>query len=179
MTKPHILIAGIGNIFLGDDAFGVEVARRLQQRPLPPDVKVVDFGIRSYDLAFAILEEPAATILVDAVPRGDPPGSLYLMELSMEDIPEFRDAELELQIPDAHSMNPVAALQLVKQYGGDAAVACNLYLVGCEPATLDPSSGQFSLSEPVAAAIDGAVEMVEELIEDLQKADSFKKLDFS
>lgn len=178
MTQPHILIAGIGNIFLGDDAFGVEVARRLQQRVLPPDVKVLDFGIRSYDLAFAILDEPMATILVDAVPRGGPPGTLYLLELNMEDVDSFT------AVPDAHSMNPVAALQLVKQYGGPGATWQQLiYLVGCEPATLEPSNGSFGLSEPVEAAVDGAIEMVEEAVQELknaQKSDSgYRKSDFS
>ena len=97
-----ILVAGIGNIFFGDDAFGCEVARELMRRPLPERVKVVDYGIRSYDLAYAIMDDYDATILVDAVPRGEPPGTLYLIELDLEDLGLAGQA-----IPDAHSMNPV------------------------------------------------------------------------
>ena len=81
MTRPaRILIAGIGNIFLGDDAFGVEVARRLVRRRLPDGVRVVDFGIRGLDLTYALLDGYEAVILVDAAPRGGPPGTLYVLE---------------------------------------------------------------------------------------------------
>ena len=76
----RILVAGIGNIFFGDDAFGCEVAKELAQRPLPEGVRVIDFGIRSYDLAYAIMDDYDATILVDASPRGSPPGTVYLIE---------------------------------------------------------------------------------------------------
>ncbi|MDQ3686285.1 MAG: hydrogenase maturation protease, partial [Acidobacteriota bacterium] len=55
-TQPRILIAGIGNIFLGDDAFGCEVAQRLSGRTLPDEVRVVDFGIRGLDLAYALMD---------------------------------------------------------------------------------------------------------------------------
>src|SRR3954447_3910403 len=83
--KPRILVAGIGNIFLGDDAFGVEVVRRLMSRPLPDGVRVADYGIRGYDLALALLDETNdVTIMVDAVPRGGPPGTLYVIEPEWE-----------------------------------------------------------------------------------------------
>ncbi len=84
--KPTILIAGIGNIFLGDDAFGVEVARRLADRKLPDFVRVVDFGIRGFDLAYALQDGYEHTILVDACPRGDAPGTLYVIETGRESI---------------------------------------------------------------------------------------------
>src|SRR5271155_477948 len=84
-TLPRILIAGIGNIFLGDDAFGVEVARRLSAREWPQNVRVTDFGIRGYDLAYALLEGYDTTILVDACPRGEPAGTLYVIELDLND----------------------------------------------------------------------------------------------
>jgi hydrogenase maturation protease len=166
----HILIAGIGNIFLGDDAFGVEVARRLMERELPPGVQVVDFGIRSYDLAFALLEHPAATILLDATPRGGEPGTLYLLALSMDDVPAqteppaAQDGPLTANPMDAHSMNPVAALQLVRQYGGNPQ---NLYLVGAEPATLVAANGDFGLSAPLQQAVPAAIDMVQQLLDDL------------
>src|SRR5579884_4296763 len=76
----RILIACIGNIFLGDDGFGVEVARRLMHRQYPEGVQVRDFGIRGIDLAYAMLEDYDSLVLVDAVPRGSPPGTLYLIE---------------------------------------------------------------------------------------------------
>src|SRR6266853_193590 len=78
--RPRVLIAGVGNIFLGDDAFGVEVAQRLARRPLPEGVRVVDFGIRGLDLAYALLDRYEAVVLVDAAPRGGAPGTIYVLE---------------------------------------------------------------------------------------------------
>jgi hydrogenase maturation protease len=78
--KGKLLVAGIGNIFLGDDAFGVEVVKRLAQRPLPEGVRVVDFGIRSYDLAYALMDDWDLAILVDALPRGGEAGTVYTVE---------------------------------------------------------------------------------------------------
>ena len=75
-----ILVAGVGNIFLGDDAFGVEVARALSGRPLPEGVTVKDFGIRGFDLAYTMLDAWDTVILVDALSRGEAPGTLYLLE---------------------------------------------------------------------------------------------------
>ena len=190
MSEPHILVAGIGNIFLGDDAFGVEVARCLQQRRLPSHVQVVDFGIRSYDLAFALLKHPAATILVDAARLGEeplgPPGSLHLIELSMDDVPARpppagagNGAPALPATVDAHSMNPVAALQLVKQYGGNPQ---RLYLIGCEPQTLVSERGHFGLSKALQHAVPAAIEMIEELLDELlaelKKSDFSEKSDF-
>src|ERR1700676_3752545 len=88
-----ILVAGIGNIFLGDDAFGVEVVRRLVQRPLPEGVRVVDFGIRGLDLTYALLDKYAAVIFVDAAPRGGTPGTLYVIEPELAG-PEEADAPM-------------------------------------------------------------------------------------
>src|ERR1700736_5676334 len=80
MTQPRILIACVGNIFLGDDAFGVEVARRLAYHPLPPGVRVIDFGIRGLDLTYALLDGCEGPILVDAAPRGEAPGTLSVIQ---------------------------------------------------------------------------------------------------
>src|ERR1700688_1655661 len=107
-----VLVACVGNVFLGDDAFGVEVAKRLAARQMPGGVSVVDFGIRSYDLAFALMNDWDLTILVDALPRGGKPGTLYVLE---PDLPENSVGQEAL---DAHSMNPVAVLQLVNALGG-------------------------------------------------------------
>ena len=84
MTRPRILIAGVGNVFRGDDGFGGEVARRLIGRPLPESARIRDFGTRGHDLAYAILDGYDAVILVDAVHRGGPPGTLYLIEPTPE-----------------------------------------------------------------------------------------------
>jgi hydrogenase maturation protease len=155
--EPRILVAGIGNIFLGDDAFGVEVARRLASRPQPDTVRVTDFGIRGYDLAYALLDGYDTTILVDACPRGDAPGTLYVIEPDLRDLgsPEEQQGAVE-----AHSMNPLNVLRLASSMGPLKRVL----LVGCEPQTLGPEEGQMGLSEPIEAVLDDAVKMVESLI---------------
>jgi hydrogenase maturation protease len=151
---PNVLIACVGNIFLGDDAFGVEVARQLAGRPLPEGVRVVDFGIRSYDLAYALMEDWELVILVDAVPRGGHPGTVYLIE------PELPAGEVIAPALDAHTMNPVAVLQLVAALGGKVPP---MRVVGCEPTPVDEEGGM-ELSEPVRMAMDEAVRLVEELL---------------
>ena len=154
--KSKVLVAGIGNIFLGDDAFGVEVLNRLAQRSLPPGVCVAEYGIRSYDLAYALMEEWDLVILVDALPRGGEPGTLYVLE------PELPEGEEVPPSLDAHTMNPVAVLQLVSALGGKPG---RMLVVGCEPARLEPDAeGNMGLSEPVEAAVNEAVRMVEELV---------------
>jgi hydrogenase maturation protease len=159
MSEPRILIAGIGNIFLGDDAFGVEVARRLSRRALPAYVRVADYGIRGLDLAYALLDDYDMAILVDAAGRGGKPGTLYLLE------PELNGADAGGPQPvlmEAHGMNPMRVLDLVRAMGGRPR---RVLVVGCEPATLgDEFEGAMGLSAPVEAAVDGAIAMVESLI---------------
>jgi hydrogenase maturation protease len=161
--KKTLLIAGIGNIFFGDDAFGCEVARELMQRSQPEGVTVDDFGIRSYDLAYALMDGCDA-ILIDAVPRGEPPGTLYLIELDLDNL-----GAVGSSIPDAHSMTPVSVLEMVKSLRGpaDCGKTGRLYLVGCEPSVLESEDGTMGLSESVQAAVPRAIEMVESLIHDL------------
>jgi hydrogenase maturation protease len=154
--KGSVLVAGIGNIFLGDDAFGVEVVTQLAQRRLPEGVCVADYGIRSYDLAYALMEEWKLVILVDALPRGDEPGTLYVLE------PQIPDGETVIPSLDAHTMNPSAVLQLVGALGGKVG---EMLVVGCEPASVEPDEqGDIGLSAPVSAAVDEAVSIVEGLI---------------
>jgi hydrogenase maturation protease len=161
MSAPdRILVAGIGNVFLGDDAFGVEVVRELTRSELPEGVNAVDFGIRGYDLAYAIMDGYAATILVDTTTRGNPPGTLYLIEPDQGEL-----AKLEGEVPDGHSLGPVQVLGLVRSLGGEIA---GLYLVGCEPAVLETEDGQIGLSEPVQAAVSQAVDMIRTLVKDLR-----------
>jgi hydrogenase maturation protease len=157
-AAPRILIAGIGNIFLGDDAFGVEVARRLAAREWPPgsDVRVTDFGIRGYDLAYALLDGYDTTILIDACPRGEPAGTLYVIEPDLSNLgDDDRNAAVE-----AHSMNPLNVLRLASSMGPLKKVL----LVGCEPETLGPEEGQMELSSTVQAVIDDAVKLVESIV---------------
>jgi hydrogenase maturation protease len=152
-----VLVAGIGNIFLGDDAFGSEVARRLLERAWPDDVRVVDFGIRGIDLTFALLDGPETVILIDATPRGGAPGTLYTIE------PEL--STLDGGAIEAHSMDPVKVLAAAKAMGARFG---RIYVVGCEPTpeTVDADGpGSIGLSPPVAAAVGDAVRIVERLLE--------------
>jgi hydrogenase maturation protease len=153
----RVLVAGIGNVFLGDDGFGVALARRL--RDLGDGVDVVDFGIRGMDLAYALGEYDAA-VLLDATPRGQAPGTLYVIEPSLE--------ELDVA-PEAHGMDPVKVLALARALGG---VPPRTLVLGCEPATrMDETSEEIvaSLSEPVLAALDGAERLLGELVEELTR----------
>lgn len=162
---PRILVAGIGNIFLGDDAFGVEVAQRMSMRKLPENVRVVDFGIRGLDLAYALLDGYDVTIMVDACPRGDAAGTLYVVEPELD---ELNPTDGTAPVVEAHSMNPVNVLRMAKAMGG---TLNRVLLVGCEPATLGPEEGQMGLSEPIAAAVNDAVTLIEELIGKIQNGD--------
>jgi hydrogenase maturation protease len=158
-VRSRILIAGIGNIFFGDDAFGVEVAQRLSKRALPDGVKVVDFGIRGFDLAYTLLDSCDVAILVDSVSRGGKPGTLYIIEPDLAD-----DADEQEMMIETHGMNPIKVLHLVRSMGGGGFK--RILLVGCEPATFGSEEGQMGLSEPVQAAVDEAVSLIESLVTD-------------
>lgn len=150
----RVLVAGIGNIFLGDDGFGVEVVSRLAGADLGPGVTVADYGIRGLHLAYAMLDgNHDATILVDAVPRGGAPGTVYLIEADTTD--------LDQNPVDAHGMHPVAVLGLLRQLGGEPG---RVLVVGCEPERVDEGIG---LSAPVAAGVAEAVRLVRTLTADL------------
>lgn len=155
MREAHkrILIAGIGNIFHGDDAFGVEVVRALESRNLPDEVQVTDFGTRSYDLAFAILDGYDAVILVDAASRERSPGSLFLLDVGPEDVASCRPCS-------GHAMDPHTVLSLVETMGGTNA---RVLVLGCEPATLECENG-VGLSPPVRSAVTEAVDALERLV---------------
>lgn len=160
--KAVILVAGIGNIFLGDDAFGVEVIRRLAGRKLPDGVRVTDFGIRGFDLAYALQDGYETTILVDASPHGETPGTLYVIEPDLHAAWKEKDALAAPQaVPDGHTMNPMNVLRMARAMNIEVK---NVLLVGCEPATLGGEEGQMGLSVPVAAAVEDAVKLVESLI---------------
>jgi hydrogenase maturation protease len=154
-VKAPLLIAGIGNIFFGDDAFGCEVAQELARRPIPDGVEVCDYGIRGYDLAYALMDGRDA-ILLDTVSRGGEPGTLYLIEPSFDDLGD-EDAP-----PDGHSLDPVSVLRMIRSFGGRPG---RLFLVGCEPSQLESEDGEMGLSEKVQAAVPQAIDMVESVID--------------
>ena len=156
-AATRILVAGIGNVFLGDDGFGVEVVARLAGRGLPEAVEVADFGIRGFDLAYALMEGYDAAVLVDALSRGGQPGELFVVEPDLEQLERTEGPT----VADGHGMDPVAVLKMVKQFGGEPPW---LYVVGCEPASLGGAQGEMGLSAPVEAAVDGGVELVEGLV---------------
>ncbi len=155
----RVLIAGIGNVFLGDDGFGVALASRLDRVELPAGVKVVDYGIRGMDLAYALGDGWDAVIMLDATPRGEAPGTLYVIEA--DDDPDH----LEI---DAHGMDPVKVLALARTLGGGPLP--RILIVGCEPQTRmtgDEDDIVADLSEPVRAALDPASKLVGSLLDDM------------
>jgi hydrogenase maturation protease len=158
MTEPRILVAGIGNIFLGDDAFGCEVLKHLSAQHWPANVRVYDFGIRGFDLAYALLEGYDLTILVDATPRGEAPGTLYTIE---PDVSDINSLEPNAMVVETHGMNPLKVLSMVKSMGGNFN---KVLLVGCEPETFGPEEGLLGLSEAVQNAVPEAVKIVESLV---------------
>jgi hydrogenase maturation protease len=164
----RILVACVGNIFFGDDAFGVEVAHHLSRCSLPDGVSVIDFGIRGIDLTYALLDGYSVVILVDAVSRGGPPGTLYLIEPAIDetDLAGSRD------LLDAHRMDSVRILRLAASLGGKVD---RFFLVGCEPATTGQDGGMVDgLSIPVKAAAGEAVDLVLSLIERLLRGEAIE-----
>jgi hydrogenase maturation protease len=145
-VKGTVLVVGIGNLFLTDDGFGPEVARRLLTRSLPEHVKVVDYGIRGMHLAYDLLDGYDGLVIIDAVPRGGTPGDLVVLSIGPEDLGtgDF----------DAHGMEPVSVLASLGTLGGELPPT---YLVGCEPASVDEGMG---LTPAVEAAVDPAVAAV-------------------
>jgi hydrogenase maturation protease len=158
VAVKKILIAGIGNIFLADDAFGVEVANRLANHPFPPGVRVADFGIRGFDLAYALMEGYETTILVDAFPGEGRPGDLFVIEPDLKDL---NSPTAQQGFVEPHAMNPMNVLRMAASMGGEFK---RTLLVGCVPATLGPEEGQMGLSDTVAAAVDDAVKLVTSLV---------------
>jgi len=163
-----VLVAGVGNVFRGDDAFGVEVVHCLARKTLPDGVKVVDFGIRGIDLTYALLDGYRAAVLVDVLQRGGEPGTVYVVE---PDWPSGEDADPDELLITPHDLDPAKVLRLVKALGGRCE---QLVLVGCEPGTFgDEDEGAMGLSPSVAAAVDEAVLTIETLIGELLEKKEF------
>jgi hydrogenase maturation protease len=159
LAARRILVAGIGNVFLGDDGFGVALADRLARRELPAGVEVVDYGIRGMDLAYALHDGWDAVVLLDAMPRGLQPGTLSVLEPDLDG--------LEPSV-DAHGMDPVKVLGLATALGGPLP---RVLVVGCEPLDVmrgDEEDVVATVSEPVRAALDEGVALVETLLDELQ-----------
>lgn len=153
-SSPRILVACIGNIFLSDDGFGVEVAKRLRQSRLPEAVRVVDFGIRGFDLALALAGNYQTVIFVDAIKRGEAAGTLSLLEADL--------TQIEANVfADAHDLTPVKALAFANTLG---AKIQRVLIIGCEAESLDEGMG---LSAAVTQAVDEAFKMIEELLQTL------------
>jgi len=169
-TETHpkrVLVACIGNIFLGDDGFGVEVAQYLQrQRTYPQGVQVIDFGIRGVELAYSLLDPYDELVLVDAIQRGKAPGTVTLIEPDLTKLNAAQGAEARQVGLDTHSMDPLKVLAFAHTLG---AKPIHTLLVGCEPAMLGGGSEyeemQVGLSAPVQAAIAEAVQMIDTLIQ--------------
>ncbi len=157
--ERKVLVAGVGNIFLGDDGFGVEVANRLARVPMPDGVRVADYGIRGVHLAYELLDGYDALVLVDALPMAEPPGTVAVIEPDRAALTPAADDVAPAM--DAHSMNPAAVLGMLAGLGGTVDV---IRVVGCQPATVEEGIG---LSPVVEAAVDEAVSVVEELVNEI------------
>lgn len=156
VVAKEVLIAGIGNIFLGDDGFGVEVARRLAGQAIPAGVRVADFGIRGFDLAYALMEGYETTILIDAYPGDGPSGTLFVVEPDLQDMRSAPSGFVE-----PHAMNPLNVMRMAASMGAELK---RVLLLGCVPETLGSEEGQMGLSAPVAAAVGEAVKLVDSLV---------------
>jgi len=157
-ASSRILVAGIGNIFLGDDAFGMHVAQALLQRPGRSGVRVADFGIRGLDLAYTLVEGWDAAILIDACQRGEAPGTLYVIE------PAVEGADGPVTV-EGHAMDPVQVLRLARSLGD---LPRRILILGCEPTQVDPQwDFALDLSAAVRAAVEPAVGKVEAMIGEL------------
>ena len=157
--KRRILVAGVGNIFLGDDGFGVEVARRLGSETFPEGVDVADFGIRGVHLAYQLLEGYDTFILIDAAARGEAPGTIFVIEPDFERPETLQRTESGFLL-DAHGMDPEMVLGILKDLGGKVG---RVVIVGCEPADVSERMG---LSEVVEQAIGEACTVVRRLIQE-------------
>ncbi|CCK25299.1 hydrogenase expression/formation protein [Streptomyces davaonensis JCM 4913] len=163
MTRSgtRLLVAGVGNIFLADDAFGPEVLRSLERRPLPPEVRARDFGIRGLDLAYELLDGYDVTVLVDAAERGHPPGTLSLIE------PELPGGPRATAPPEAHGMDPAKVLALAAHLG-DGPLP-RVLVLACEPQVRPRGDEDIlpGISAPVADAVERAVDALHALVPEL------------
>jgi hydrogenase maturation protease len=159
VEAPRVLVAGIGNIFLGDDGFGVAVAQRLTRSGLPSTVRVTDFGLRGFDLVYALQDRYEGIILIDAFSHGEPPGTVYVVEADLDQPPAEFAQENFVQ---PHAMNPINVLRMAAAMYGPLH---RVVLVGCEPASFGGEEGKMGLSAPVEAAVEEAARVVTKLVD--------------
>jgi hydrogenase maturation protease len=156
----RILVAGIGNAWLRDDGFGSEVVKRLETRRLPEGAVVLDFGTGGLDLAYEVMRGYDALVLVDVSRQGGEPGTLYVMEALEQEV----EAGIEDgQVINPHAMDPQTVLRFVKTVG---AWPGKVVVVACEPAQVEEMG--LGLSAEVERAVDGALELLVETIDELQ-----------
>ena len=158
LAGARVLVAGVGNVFLGDDGWGVELAERLAERVLPDSVEVVDYGIRGMDLAYALGDGWDAVVLLDATPRGEPPGTVYLIEAEVDE---------DAFAVETHGMDPVKVLAMARTLGAEPP---DTYVIGCEPLTRMTGEEEdvlATLSEPVRAALDEGERLAVSLVGEL------------
>jgi hydrogenase maturation protease len=167
-SRPRqILVAGIGNAFLGDDGFGGQVAQRLEKRDLPEGVLVLDFGTGGLDLAYEVMRGYDALVLVDISRQGEPPGTIYVMEPDPADV----DGGIEDgAVIDPHGMDPQTVLRFVKAVGGWPG---KVVIVACEPSSVGEVN--WGLSKPVEDAVDRAVGVVLEQVQELGRDAAYVK----
>lgn len=153
MSEARVFVVGVGNIFLGDDGFGVEVVTRMRRRPTPDGVRVEDYGIRGVHLAYALLEGSFdLVILVDTLDLGEEPGAVSVFEPDLGDVGDV--------LPDAHDLDPASVMGLLAGLGGSVG---RMLVVGCQPADLSERMG---LSAPVEAAVEEAIAVVDQLVQE-------------
>jgi hydrogenase maturation protease len=157
-VKSRTVVAGVGNVFLRDDAFGVEVARLLAERPIPANTEVHDFGIRGLHLAYELLDGCDLFILVDAAPRGEQPGTVTVLEVG-----QAEPGPGPVPVMDAHGLAPDEVFRLLDSLGGRPGRSL---VVACEPADVSPGMG---LSDPVREALPHAVQAVEEILRKIRE----------
>ena len=165
--NKHVLVAGIGNAWMGDDGFGGQVARRLSQLELPAEAAVFDFGTGGLDLAYEAMRGYDALLLIDVSRQGGDPGTLYVMEIDQGAV----DAGIEDgQLIDPHGMDPQTVLRFIRSLG---AWPGKVVMIACEPSTIEHTG--VGLSEAVTASVDAAVELVLRTLEDLRSDAAYEQ----
>ncbi len=163
----RILVAGVGNVLRADDGFGVEVARRLEQESLPEGVRVVETGIGGVALVQELQDGWDALVILDAMDRGRPPGTVMLVQPEVIDVDALSWDERHDLLADMHLANPERVLMLARALG---VLPPRLLVIGCQPVDAD-GVGE-GLSAPVAAAVEVAVSEIRRHISALAAGES-------
>ena len=151
------LVAGVGNIFQRDDAFGVEVIRLLADTPRPAGVEIADFGIRGVHLVYELLGGCDLFVLVDVVQRGHAAGTVTVLEVDPEHMPPGG------AVMDGHGLAPDQIFSMLTAMGARPG---RTLVVACEPADVSEGMG---LSDQVQEALPAAVRAVEEILDQVKQ----------